>query len=287
MYLVLNLIFESMSRYKAIKIKVKEICSHILLVLFIILILPFILLSRIWRFLEKYDYFKWGFKIIWKFIIIMFFIFISSSICLFFIKIPILGVLLGVDNSLTYTDNVQLSLYIFQLLIISFWIFIWYLNFKELMRKNIWDHYPKIKLVSLKTKNKKDIPITEVALIFENIGENIVEIRIWDISFRWQSNLDNHKKQIKIYNNIRPCKENFFHEDRDMRFDTEFWNNVLYKSDKKEMILKLYNLEGYRTIQNLEIEIFLNSYWVVKKGIIITKNEFQSLNFKLDKFIIV
>jgi len=52
---------------------------------------------------------------------------------------------------------INLVLYILQIWVISFWIYIWYKNYKELMRKNILEESPFLRIAS---GVKNDIKIT-------------------------------------------------------------------------------------------------------------------------------
>lgn len=100
---------------------------------------------------------------------------------------------LGFDFNINQSDAIRIILNIFQLLIISLWIFIWYFNYKELIRKNQWDHFPEIKIDkdSVKTidwdskweYNKGKITQN---FIVENISNNFIKIDLASVYIDWK-----------------------------------------------------------------------------------------------------
>ena len=126
-------------------------------------------------------------------------------------------------------EYINLTLYIIQILVISFWIYIWYKNYKELTRKNDIEESPYLGIQQdescdeIKCKNFWKTPIIIEKIIYMN----------WDIIF------DTFKKEKLIKANIneimpgeiRSLKCDIFSE-KYPQVDWEKWLQIkiLYKN---------------------------------------------------------
>lgn len=167
------------------------------------------------------------------------------------------------------TEKVQLLLYIIQILIISTWIFIWYINYKELIRKNVWDHFPKINVLESETTEGNNYDyLVKTAFIQKftiiNLWDNIINIDLDTIKIFWKDL--NWKRRLKKIKNT--WLRNLFKCYIYAKTNTIYWkekkeievvvNEEHLKNDFKEILYIdfIFRLESYKIKKTFTVSFF-------------------------------
>lgn len=129
-------------------------------------------------------------------------------------------------------DIIKLLLYVLQIVIISIWIYVWYKNYKELIRKNSIEESPYLRI---STWTKNDIKIKS----FSKTPIIITKIEFYKKLNNWDKyELITDLKCLTMFNNadILPNEDmRFFHGllDRDIDWGT-YICKIFFKNHIKE-----------------------------------------------------
>lgn len=170
-------------------------------------------------------------------------------------------------------DKINLLFYVFQIFIISIWILVWYINYRELIRKNEWDHFPKVKIneknilteitkekdyFSKKTKFiNKDISL---GITLENLWDNLINIDLEKVIIYWKGKNGKYTEK-KIYNEKYFILLYFKYIYLEIKNNLIFWKEI---KDMKILIDKIYLEKIFKKIQTIEIFLILDSYKIRK-----------------------
>jgi hypothetical protein len=195
------------------------------------------------------------------------FIIISSLWTLFWI---IINGYYGINIWLEKWDSIRIIFYIFQLVIVMFWIFVWYLNFRELLRKNQWDHFPAIRVLnnSLNTTCKWRLSTDEknyhghrswinIKFEIENTSKNLVQIELWNIEVTWKSIKWNYRKTKILRSGFSLWPTVYM----------DISNNLLYEKEKMNVSIYVNPMDGFNCFKKVTcvyINLWVSSYWVKK-----------------------
>ena len=186
-------------------------------------------------------------------------------------------------------DKIKNILYILQIFIISIGIFVWYINYRELIRKNEWDHFPKMRIEKesiksellfweeMKTWNitlKGDFIL--VSFSIENVWEEMFKVDVWNVSICWiwkETWTRNIERNLKF---DHPYEGSVIGLENNLFFWKEKRNMQLYVNGS--FINKLFR--SYSTIKNIEIYFVLECYGIRKLVLIRLQN--NNLNDWID-----
>ena len=219
--------------------------------------------------------------------IFKFLIFIPIIVILVIIYIVLIYFLfLNLKNWITFDDKDKINLlfYVFQIFIISIWILVWYINYKELIRKNEWDHFPKVKIneknvsteitkekTYFSRKNKfidKDISLW---IILENLWDNLINIDLEKVIIYWKDKNNKYIEKKLIY-------ERYFILFHIRYIYLDIKNNLIFWKEIKNMnvlIDKLRIEEFFKKITIIEIYLILDSYRIGKTLKITLNNKLE------------
>jgi len=126
-------------------------------------------------------------------------------------------------------EYINLFLYILQICIISFWIYIWYKNYKELMRKNNIEEHPYLKITKesnwdIYLKNCWKTPIIIYDIQYK-VGKGILSLFIESLN----EIMPNESEKIKV-NIVDEIKSNKGNRGKTIQISVEYWNHILTKT---------------------------------------------------------